>query len=88
MSQRLIINCLFFNKMKYLHPVAFILVIVGGLNWLLEALGWNLVYTLLGSWPTLERLVYILVGLSAVYLIFEHKKTCRRCGTDASVSAM
>ena len=59
--------------------VTFILLVVGGLNWGLDALGYNLVYMILGSWPMLEKLVYILVGLSAVYEIISHKKNCRHC---------
>jgi uncharacterized membrane protein YuzA (DUF378 family) len=35
---------------------------------------------ILGSMPTLEWIVYILVGLSAVYEIVVHKTNCRRCG--------
>lgn len=65
--------------MKYLHMVAFILVIVGGLNWGLTAVGFNVVYMILGSWPMLEQLVYILVGLSAVYLAITHGKDCKQC---------
>jgi uncharacterized membrane protein YuzA (DUF378 family) len=65
--------------MKALHAVAFILVIVGGLNWLLVgAFDFNLVTYLvsfLGSFGSiLEKIVYILVGLSAVYLVVTHKK--------------
>ena len=68
-----------------LHALEFILVIVGGLNWGLYALGnwmgsnWNVVNLLLGSWPTVENLVYLLVGLSAVALMVGHKKDCRAC---------
>ena len=53
--------------------VAWILVMIGGLNWLLVGLGgfmggnWNVVNLLLGSWPQVEWLVYILVGLSALW---------------------
>ena len=71
--------------MKSLHGIAFGLVIIGGLNWGLVALGqymgsnWNLVNLLLGSWPTVENLVYLLVGLSALSLLFSHKKDCRHC---------
>ena len=71
--------------MKALHTVAFVLVVVGALNWgLVGAGGWNLVEMLLGSWSWLEKLVYILVGLSALYLVFTHKKSCKDCcGSDA-----
>lgn len=67
--------------MKMLHMLSFILVIVGALNWgLVGLLDLNLVTMLLGSSATLEKLVYILVGLSAVYLLATHKDTCTICG--------
>ncbi len=65
--------------MKSLHMVAFVLLIVGGLNWGLEALGYNVVYMLLGSWPMVEKAVYLLVGLSAVYEAVTHKSYCKNC---------
>ncbi len=76
--------------MKSLHRVAFVLAIIGALNWGLVGIGdyigsnWNVVNLLLGSWSWLEDLVYVLVGLSAIYLIFEHKNTCRVCGNSPS----
>lgn len=74
--------------MKIVHMIGFILLIIGGLNWGLIGLGgfagadWNVVHMILGSLPQLEWLVYILVGLSAVWLAIEHKKTCRNCSTS------
>jgi uncharacterized membrane protein YuzA (DUF378 family) len=65
--------------MKSLHMVAFILLIVGGLNWGLDALGYNVVNMLLGSWPMVEKIVYLLVGVSAIYEIFTHKENCKLC---------
>jgi len=65
--------------MKALHMVAFILLVVGGLNWGLSALGYNVVNMLLGSWPGVERLVYLLVGLAAIYEVVMHKQNCRMC---------
>jgi uncharacterized membrane protein YuzA (DUF378 family) len=71
--------------MKALHMIAWILVIIGGLNWLLVGLGgffggnWNVVNLIFGSIPWLESLVYVLVGLSAVYELFTHRKNCRAC---------
>jgi uncharacterized protein len=65
--------------MKSLHMLAFILLIVGGLNWGLSALGYNVVDMLLGSWPTVEKVVYLLVGLSALVMLFTHKKDCKTC---------
>lgn len=53
--------------MKNLQQVANILVIVGALNWgLVGLLNLNLVSTVLGSMAGLEKIVYILVGLSGV----------------------
>lgn len=54
--------------MKSLPMLSFVLVLVGGVNWGLTALGYNFVNMLLGSWPTAEMVVYLLVGASAVYL--------------------
>jgi uncharacterized membrane protein YuzA (DUF378 family) len=67
--------------MKGLHMVAWILVIIGGLNWGLTALGWNVVDMILGSWPTVEKIVYLLVGLSALYELFTHRSNCKQCGS-------
>lgn len=66
--------------MKSLHMVAFVLLIVGGLNWgLSAAFSWNVVNMLLGSWPMVERVVYILVGLAALLEVFTHKGMCKAC---------
>ena len=71
--------------MKSLHGISFWLVIIGGLNWGLVALGsymgsnWNVVNLLLGTWPGVEALVYLLVGVAAVLLMFSHKHDCRVC---------
>ena len=67
--------------MKALHMVTFPLVVIGALNWgLIGLLNFNLVNTIFGSWPGLEKLIYILVGASAVYLLATHKKDCKICG--------
>ncbi len=76
--------------MKALHSIAFILVIIGGLNWGLVGInpGWNLVHLVLGSWGWLEATVYILVGLSALLLIFTHKASCKMCVKESSAPQM
>jgi uncharacterized protein len=54
--------------MKTLNLVTLILVIVGGLNWgLIALLEMDLVATLFGAGSGLSRIVYILVGVSAVW---------------------
>lgn len=65
--------------MKSVHLVAWILLVVGGLNWGLTAFGYNVVEMVLGSWPMVVQLVYILVGASALYELFTHKANCKEC---------
>lgn len=61
--------------MKALNWIALVLVIVGGLNWGLVGLfNYDLVASLLGEMSSLARVVYVLVGLSAVYMIFTAPK--------------
>ena len=60
--------------MKNLHLVASILLIVGGLNWLLLGLfGWEIGQLFGGSEAIVSRIIYILVGISAVIEIFKFK---------------
>jgi len=55
--------------MKALKIVALILVVVGGLNWgLVGLLNFDLVAAIFGDMSIISRVVYILVGLSAVYI--------------------
>lgn len=66
--------------MKALHMLTFILVIVGALNWgLVGLMNLNLVNLLFSSMAGVERIIYILVGLSAVYLAATHMSDCRMC---------
>ncbi len=55
-------------KLAPLDLLAIVLVVVGGLNWGLYAFGFNLVSILLGWMPILEKVVYVLVALAAIYL--------------------
>jgi uncharacterized protein len=67
---------------KTVHTVAFILLVVGGLNWLLVGVvGMNLVEAVLGGMPMAVKAVYILVGLSALYEVLTHKQNCTSCST-------
>ncbi len=74
--------------------VAKILLIIGGINWgligaaLLMGKGmdeWNVVHMLLGAVPTVEAIVYVLVGVAAIASIFhcKCKKCMGACGCDA-----
>jgi uncharacterized membrane protein YuzA (DUF378 family) len=66
------------SKLNALDWIALVLVIVGGLNWGLVAIGgygWDLVAMLSIGW--LVKLVYALVGLSALYTILVVKKVTK-----------
>ncbi len=67
--------------MKTLHMITFLLLVVGGLNWLLVgALGWDIGSIFGGQTAVISRIIYILVGVSAVYEISIHKSYCKLCG--------
>lgn len=65
--------------MKALHMVAFVLVIVGAINWGLVPFGFNLVTMVFGAVAELPNLIYILVGVSGVYLAATHMQDCKIC---------
>lgn len=52
--------------------LAELLVVIGALNWGLVGLGgfmdqdWNVVHMVLGAWPVVEWVVYVLVGVAGV----------------------
>ena len=72
--------------------IAKILVVIGGINWGLVGLGmllgksWNVVYMILGSMPTVEAIVYVLVGVAAIMSIFGCK--CGACKDGVCVPNM
>ncbi len=67
------------------HVVAFTLLVIGGLNWLLIGLFDLNVVTYLGV--AIAKIVYVLVGLSAVWLAVSHNKDCKGCSAPAAPSA-
>lgn len=57
-------------KMNGMDWIALILVVVGGLNWgLVGMFKFDLVATIFGDMSALSRIVYSLVGISAIYTI-------------------
>jgi len=66
-----------------MHKIGKILLVVGGLNWGLVGVGmlmgndFNVVHMIFGSMPTLEAVVYVLVGLAAIMGIFGCR--CKKC---------
>jgi uncharacterized membrane protein YuzA (DUF378 family) len=58
------------TKLSALDWIALILLVIGGLNWLLVGLfGFDLVAAIFGSMSALARIVYVIVGLCAIYLL-------------------
>jgi len=64
--------------MKVLKTIAFILLIIGGLNWGLVGLfNFDLVAAIFKAMSIVSRIIYVLVGLSAVYVIAAYKSICK-----------
>lgn len=65
--------------MKIVDVIAWVLLVVGGLNWgLTGVFQFNLVDAIFGA-TGLSTLVYALVGLSALWCIFRCKSLCSSC---------
>lgn len=69
--------------MKVLHIIAFILLVIGGLNWGLTAFNYNVVEMVLGASSVATRVIYVLVAISAIYLAIYHKGDCKTCEAPA-----
>lgn len=64
-----------------IHVITFTLLIIGGLNWGLEAAGYGV-----GNYipEGVAIIIYALVALSALYEIFTHKNLCRNCAPQGN----
>ena len=78
------------GKKTFIGKLAWILLLVGGLNWGLIGLGMflntdlNVVKMILGRWPMIEALVYLLVGV-AVLMKMMHRK-CATCIPSGAIN--
>lgn len=67
--------------MKSIGLIAFILVIIGGLNWgLIGFFKYDLVAAIFGDMTTVSRVIYGLVGIAAIVKLAMCKKGC--CKAD------
>lgn len=67
--------------MKVLHIITWILLVIGGLNWLLVGLKLGGI----GEWlPSVANIIFVLVGLSTIYEIVTHKKGCKVCSVPSA----
>lgn len=70
---------IFMNKLNAFDWIALVLVIVGGLNWgLVGAFGFDLVATIFGVMSLLSKIVYVLVGISAIYIALISMKLAKQ----------
>ena len=66
--------------------VSFFLLVVGGLNWLAVGLfQWDLGVLFGGQEMMVSRVIYVLVGVAALYEVATHKSNCRAC-TESTVA--
>ncbi len=67
------------QSMKIVDIVSAVILAIGGLNWgLIGFFEFNLVESIFGPMSALSRIVYCLVGLSALYEIFMFRAIQRR----------
>lgn len=72
---------------KWIHTIAFVLTVIGGINQGLFAIipadkngvGFDLLNRLFGFNTTLFEFIGLMIGISAIYLLVTHAKTCRVC---------
>ncbi len=69
--------------MKMLHMTAFILLVVGGLNWLVYGLtGWDVGQLFGEPYNMVARVIYVLVGLAAIVEVTMHRGNCKTCNAS------
>ena len=68
-----------------MHMITFFLIMIGCLNWLLVGLfGWEVGMLFGGQSAPISRIIYILVGVAAIYEIICHKSYCKGCSGEMS----
>lgn len=66
-----------------LHMITFTLLVIGGLNWLLLAIfDWEIGQVFGGMDAMVSRVIYVLVGLSAIFEFATHGGRCKACKPD------
>ncbi len=62
-----------FRRFNDWNDIVFWIVVIGAINVGLTALGFNVIHLLLGSVPTLETILYIIIGVCGVILAINNK---------------
>ena len=64
---------------KYCDVIALGLLVIGGINWgLVGFFGFDLVARIFGSMSIISKIIYCLVGLSAIYEAVQFRSIARR----------
>ncbi|MBK2125766.1 DUF378 domain-containing protein [Fangia hongkongensis] len=54
--------------MKFVNVIVLLITIIGAFNWfLLSVFSFNLVNSILADYPVTEKIVYVIIGLCALY---------------------
>ncbi len=68
-----------------MHKVTFLLLVIGGLNWGVYAVsGWEIGQLFGGMDATISKVIYALIGLSAILEIAGHKMNCKNCSAEGA----
>ncbi|MCR4330707.1 MAG: DUF378 domain-containing protein [Patescibacteria group bacterium] len=71
--------------MKQLHMIAFILLVIGGINWLLFGIfNWELSALVGGPGSLIAKIVFVVIGLAAIYELATHRHNCKTCSKSPS----
>ena len=73
--------------MKTFDLIVAALLVIGGLNWgLVGFFNFDLVASILGNMTLLSRIIYIVVGISAIYQVANWKAMQKRWGLASAES--
>jgi hypothetical protein len=68
------------DRMKNIHILSIMFVLIGAFDLAFMGLfNVNVINTLFGSVPGLENVIYVLIGLSGILMIAQHKGDCKLC---------
>ena len=74
-------------KMNALDWVAMVLMIIGGLNWgLVGLINFDVVAALFGTQTPVSRILYVVIGLAALYSIYTAAKMASERATRGTIS--
>ena len=68
------------DNMKNIHILSIMFVLIGAFDLAFMGLfNVNVINTLFGSFSGLENVIYVLIGLSGIIMIVQHKGDCKLC---------